>query len=477
MNRRAKIVCTLGPASRSPEIVRALVDAGMNVARLNFSHGTHEDHAAACATVRRAAESAGRAVAVMADLQGPKIRLGTFRNGEAVLEAGAEFTITPEPCDGDARRASITYPAIVNDVQPGDTLLIDDGNVRLKALTTSAGEVRTRVIEGGRVSDHKGVNLPGVALSLTGLTDKDRDDLRFALALPVDLIALSFVRSAADAEPVRLIMREVATVLPVIAKIEKPEAVEALDEIARAFDGIMVARGDLGVELPLERVPLVQKHAVSLARSHAKPVIIATQMLESMVTHSRPTRAEASDVANAVLDGSDALMLSAETGVGAHAIESVVIMDRIIATAESEGPQRIPPLIGRPTDPHAALAAAAVGLARDLGACALVAFTHSGATARRLASHRAAVPLFAFTSEAEVRTRLAPVWGVETFVVPRAADTDTMVSQVDRAMLELGRGRPGELVVIVAGTPPGTAGATNTIRVHRLGAGRTTATV
>ena len=469
MNRRAKIVCTLGPASHSPEAIRALVDAGMDVARLNLSHGTRDDHRALYSAVRAASDSAGRAVALLVDLQGPKIRLGTFSKGPAKLEAGAEFVITTEACDGSAERASTTYADLARDVQPGNTLLIDDGAVRLEVLASNGREVRTRVIEGGMISNHKGINLPGVAVSAPAMTEKDRDDLRFALSLRADWIALSFVRSAADIADVRAIMDEAGGRLPVIAKIEKPEAVEHLAEILAAFDGLMVARGDLGVEMALEQVPLVQKRAVMLAREQAKPVIVATQMLESMIHHSRPTRAEVSDVANAVLDGADALMLSGETSVGDYPAETVATMARIITAAESQAQRAFERRGSSHGQPQEAIAAAAARLAADVGARALVAFTQSGATARGLASHRPATPLLAFTTEPVVRSQLALSWGVETFVVPQVSHTDEMVAQVDRAMLDLGRGSRGDSVVVVAGTPPGVAGTTNTIRVHRLG--------
>ena len=476
MNPRAKIVCTLGPATRTPPVVRALVEAGMDVARLNFSHGDHADHAALYRLVREASDASGRAVGILADLQGPKIRLGTFAGGAAVLETGREFAITTVPCEGTAQRASTTYDGLARDVKPGDAVLIDDGLVRLEVIATDGREVRLRVIEGGPVSDHKGINLPGVRVSAPPLTPKDLEDLRFALSLRVDLVALSFVRAPEHAAEARRAMGAAGARVPLIAKLEKPEAIERLEDILDAFDGLMVARGDLGVEMPLEQVPLVQKRAVQLARERAKPVIVATQMLESMVHHSRPTRAETSDVANAVLDGADALMLSAETSTGDYPVESVTTMARIIAAAESQGLTDLgarplgerrrtlrPP--GRPE----AIAAAAARVARELDACALVAFTQTGSSARRLASHRQPIPLLAFTSAPEVRSQLALTWGVETFVVAAADHTDEMIAQVDRAMLELGRGQPGEQVVIVAGTPPGTPGSTNTMRVHRLG--------
>ena len=467
--RRTKIVATIGPACHSSDVIARLLDAGMDVARLNLSHGTHDEHAELCAQVRRASDRAGRAVGVLLDLQGPKIRLGTFAGGTATLATGATFTLTSKPVVGSSRRASTTYADLPRDVNPGDTVLIDDGLVRLRVESVRGADVHTRVLEGGEVSDRKGINLPGVRVSAPPLTEKDRDDLAFALSLPADLLALSFVRHAEDAQAVRQAMAASGVVVPVIAKLEKPEAVDNLEAIVNAFDGLMVARGDLGVELPLERVPLVQKRAVRLAREQAKPVIVATQMLESMIHHSRPTRAEASDVANAVLDGADALMLSAETSMGEHPVLAVETMSRIIVTAESEGALAIPEIAHRAHTPQEAIAAAAALVAQNLGASELVAFTQSGATARCLSSHRSAIPLLAFTTVPAVRSQLALAWGVETFIAPAVADTDAMVAQVDRLLLELGRARRGDWVVIVAGTPPGTPGSTNMLRTHRLG--------
>ncbi|MGH3393561.1 MAG: pyruvate kinase, partial [Streptosporangiaceae bacterium] len=316
MSRRAKIVATLGPASSSPEQIAALVAAGLDVARLNMSHGTRDSHLKVYRAVRAASDEAGRSVGVLVDLQGPKIRLGTFAGGPVRLVAGKLFTITADDVPGDDVLASTTFPGLADDVRPGDQILVDDGRVVLEVLTARAGRVRTRVLVGGLVSDHKGLNVPAVRLSVPALSAKDEQDLRWALGLRADLIALSFVQSPADAAPVRKIMEEAGAPLPLIAKIEKPQAVQALPEVLDAFDGLMVARGDLGVELPLEQVPMVQKRAVGLARDKARPVIVATQMLESMISAPRPTRAETSDVANAVLDGADALMLSAETSVG-----------------------------------------------------------------------------------------------------------------------------------------------------------------
>ncbi len=470
MKRRAKIVCTLGPAVSTPEKIRELVRAGMDVARLNFSHGAREDHAAVYRMVREASDEAGRAVALLVDLQGPKIRLTTFKDGFAMLENGATFTITTEPCpEGTATLAGTTYDALAQDVTPGSMVLIDDGRVKLQVQSTDGVRVKLTVIEGGRISNHKGINLPGVRVSAPSMSDKDREDLRFALQLRVDMIALSFVREPSDIAEVHAIMDEVGARLPVIAKIEKPEAVDRLGPIVRAFDGLMVARGDLGVEIPLEQVPLVQKRCVRLAREHGKPVIVATQMLDSMIQNSAPTRAEASDVANAVLDGADALMLSGETSVGAHPIGAVETMARIIEAAESQGLQGLASVRRRPDTRPEAIALNAVRIAEDLHAVALVAFTETGATARHMAVHRHGIPLLAFTTRPEVRSQLALLWGCETFVVPPMQHTDDMITSADKALLELGRGRVGDFVVFAAGTPPGAAGSTNTLRVHKLG--------
>lgn len=467
MNRRAKIVCTLGPATSSPEQITALVAAGLDVARLNMSHGDHDTHGAAYGAVRAACDASGRSVGVLVDLQGPKIRLGRFAAGPVTLAAGQEFTITGEDVPGDQGEVSVSYPGLAGDVQPGTRLLVDDGRVVLDVTAVQGARVRTRVLVGGQVSDHKGLNLPGIRVSVPALTGKDADDLRWALGLRADMIALSFVQGPEDAEPARKIMAETGVRLPLIAKIEKPQAVAALDEVVAAFDGIMVARGDLGVEFPLEQVPLVQKRAIRLARQAAKPVIVATQMLESMIGAPRPTRAEASDVANAVLDGADALMLSAETSVGAYPVDAVATMARIIAAAERDWPFAPPP--GPPETTGGAIARAAGEVGAAVGAKALVAFTMTGETARRLARCRSSIPLLAFTTESTTRSQLALTWGAETFLVPPVAHTDDMVRQVEAALRDMGRCTAGDLVVIVAGSPPGTPGRTNALRVHRIG--------
>lgn len=468
MKRRAKIVCTLGPATHSYEGVRALVYAGMDVARLNFSHGSHQDHQQAYDWVRQASDESGRGVGVLVDLQGPKIRLGRFADGPVAWATGEHVTITTEPCEGDHDRVSTTHQALATDVTVGDRVLVDDGRIGLRVTGVSGNDVQLLVTEGGPVSNNKGISLPGVNVTAPAMTDKDETDLRFALTMRADLIALSFVRSAEDAHGIRQIMREVGVLLPLLAKIEKPQAVDNLESILKTFDGIMLARGDLGVEIPLERVPLVQKQAVQAARDQAKPVIVATQMLDSMITSSRPTRAEASDVANAVLDGADAVMLSGETSIGAYPVEAVATMARIISAAE-EDLSLVPPARLRGNSIGDAIAKASPEVAAIVGAKALVAFTQSGDTARRLAEHRSPIALMAFTPVPEVRSQLALVWGVETFLFPAVTHTDEMVHQVERAMLDLGRMQPGELVTIVAGSPPSTSGSTNALRVHRLG--------
>jgi pyruvate kinase len=468
--RRAKIVCTLGPAAHSQDQIRALVEAGMDVARFNLSHGDHAEHEERYLRVRQASDEAGRGVGILVDLQGPKIRLGRFAEGPVLLERGDEFAITTEDVPGDRKVCSTTYRGLPSDVTNGDRILVDDGRVTLEAVSVDETRVVTTVIEGGMVSDNKGLNLPGVAVSVPALSAKDVEDLRWALGLRADMIALSFVRSASDVEEVHRIMDQVGLRLPVLAKIEKPQAVENLEEIVSAFDGIMVARGDLGVELPLEQVPLVQKRAVAMARRNAKPAIVATQMLDSMITSSRPTRAEASDVANAVLDGADALMLSGETSVGKYPIETVKTMSRIIRAVEQESLAKgLPPLQHKPRTKGGAVARAAADVGDFLGAKYLVAFTQSGDTARRLSRYRSPIPLLAFTPVPAVRSQLALSWGVETFLGPMVEHTDEMVLQVDRALLEIGRCKPGDEIVIIAGSPPGIPGGTNALRVHRVG--------
>jgi pyruvate kinase len=465
--RRAKMVCTMGPSTsgRLVEFVRA----GMDIARLNLSHGSYEDHEKTYAEIRAASDATGRAVGILVDLQGPKIRLGRFAEGPVELVNGAPFTITADPVPGDVHRASTTYPGLPGDVGPGDVILVDDGKVSLRVLEVKGNDVLTTVEVGGVVSNNKGLNLPGVAVSVPALSEKDEADLRWALQLRADMIALSFVREAADIEDVRRIMSAEGVRLPVIAKIEKPQAIDNLDEIVRASDGIMVARGDLGVELPLEDVPIVQKQAVALARRLAKPVIVATQVLESMISLPRPTRAEASDCANAVLDGADAIMLSGETSVGKYALEAVQTMGRIITSTEDHGLERIPPLGTTPSTTGGAVTLAASTVGSLLNVRFLVTFTQSGDSARRMARLRSPIPLLAFTPDPAVRSQLALVWGIETFLTEMVEHTDEMVMLVDQILLSLDRCQEGDLVVIAAGSPPGIPGSLNAMRVHRIG--------
>src|SRR5919205_580811 len=468
MSRRAKIVCTLGPATGTPEQVTALVEAGMDVARLNFSHGKHSDHEKSYRMVRDASDKVGRAVAILADLQGPKIRLGTFAEGRVEWPTGARVCITMEDVEGTAERVSTTYKNLAHDARVGDRLLVDDGKLALTVAEVDGPDVWCVVLEGGPVSNNKGLSLPGVAVSVPALSEKDAEDLRFALHLSVDFVALSFVRSPSDVELVRGIMRQEDVFVPVIAKLEKPEAIENLEAIVEAFDGIMVARGDLGVELPLEQVPLVQKRAIQAARERNKPVIVATQMLESMIGSSRPTRAEASDVANAVLDGADAVMLSGETSVGKYPIAAVRTMERIIGAVESDH-GRVPGLNRPSRSRSGAIVRAAKDVGETLDVKALATFTQTGDTARRLAALHPRQPLLAFTIDARVRSQLALSWGVETFIVPTVSHTDDMVRQVDFSLLSIGRLKEGDRVVVVAGSPPNTVGSTNLIRVHEVG--------
>lgn len=467
MNRRTKIVCTLGPAVASKEGILGLAQAGMDVARMNFSHGEHEDHAQNYRWVREATDETGHAIGVLADLQGPKIRLGRFIDGATVWETGETIRITVDDVEGTHDRVSTTYKELAKDAKPGDRLLVDDGKVGLVCVEVDGNDVVCEVVEGGPVSNNKGVSLPGMNISVPALSEKDIRDLRFALQLGVDFIALSFVRSPADIELVHKVMDEEGRRVPVIAKLEKPEAVEALESIILAFDAIMVARGDLGVEVPLEDVPGVQKRAIQIARENAKPVIVATQMLDSMIENSRPTRAEASDVANAVLDGADAVMLSGETSVGKDPQNVVRTMSRIVSAAEANG--TTPGLTHIPRTKRGVLSYSARDIAERLNAKALVAFTTSGDTAKRLARLHSRLPLLVFTPRVEVRSQLALTWGAQTFLCPTVNSTDAMMVEVDKALLAMEEYNKGDVMVVVAGTPPGEPGNTNMIHVHMLG--------
>lgn len=459
----------MGPAVESAEKVKQLIDAGMNMARLNLSHGSHEEHQARFDQVRAAAKEAGRPVAILVDLQGPKIRLARFVNGPHELARGDIFTITTDEVDGTKDRVGTTYKGLSGDCKAGDHILIDDGKVTVQVIEVKGNDVVTKVIEPGAVSNNKGINLPGVAVSVPAMSEKDIEDLRWGLRAGADFIALSFVRNAADIKDVHAIMDEEGIRIPVIAKIEKPQAVENIAEIVDAFDGIMVARGDLGVELPIEDVPLVQKLCVELARDMAKPVIVATQMLDSMISNSRPTRAEATDCANAVIDGADALMLSGETSIGEFPIEAVQTMARIIQKTEEGGLDRIRPIRTAPRTKGGAITKAATEVGAIVGAKYLVAFTQSGDSARRMSRLRSPIPILAMTPEVGTYNRLSLSWGVESMLTPVVGATDEMVKLVDTVLIDSGRADIGDNVMIVAGSPPGIPGSTNAMRVHRVG--------
>ncbi|MFE7629408.1 pyruvate kinase [Kocuria sp. NPDC057446] len=467
--RRAKIVATFGPAVAGRARTRALLAAGVDVARLNMSHGDHRVHETTYLDIRAAAAELGREVGVMADLQGPKIRLGRFLDGPHHLAVGDRFTITVRDVAGTPELCSTTFTGLPRDVRAGDALLIDDGKVALRAVEVTEHEVVTEVTVPGTVSDNKGINLPGVPVDVPALSDKDEADLRWALRRGVDFIALSFVRDAADVDRVHEIMDEEGRRVPVIAKIEKPQAVAALERIVDAFDALMVARGDLGVELPLEQVPIVQKRAIELARRWAKPVIVATQVLESMIDSPRPTRAEASDCANAVLDGADAVMLSGETSVGAHPVGTVQTMARIITSTEAHGLERIPPLGSAPRTRGGAVTLGAVAIADQLGAHSICTFTQTGDSARRLSRLRPLRPVYAFTPARDVRNQLTLAWGVHPVLAPAPAHTDAMAAHIDTALLGMELAAPADLVVMSAGSPPGVPGSTNLIKLHQIG--------
>jgi pyruvate kinase len=469
--RRAKIVCTLGPATRTPEMIGALIDAGMDVARLNFSHGDYDFHAATLRTVRAEAEKRGRSVGILQDLQGPKIRVGTFARGQIELPAGNEFTITTRPVVGDEKVVSTSYKFLAHDVKKGDTILLDDGYLSLEVLSVDGDDVKTRVLSGGILKDKKGINLPGVKVSAPALTEKDRADLAFGLRLGVDFIALSFVRNPEDVLEARRLATADDIRIPIIAKLEKPEAVERLEDIIEAADGIMVARGDLGVELGPEKVPVIQKRVIEATNRHGKVVITATQMLESMIENPRPTRAEASDVANACLDGTDALMLSAETASGRHPIEVVRTMARIIAEIEGSSWYRLnleTPRLDFPISTNA-VAHGAVVAARQMGLRIIACYSDSGGVARLISEYRPEAAIVALTTNETSYQRLALYWGVLPVFIRPAASTDEMFSHVEDVLKTRGLAQPGDICIITMGVPIGSGESTNLMKVHRIG--------
>jgi pyruvate kinase len=464
-----KIVATLGPATGERAVVSRLLAAGVDLFRLNASHSTQVEHAERIATVRSAAREAGVHAGILLDLQGPKIRLGRFEGSGTVLVPGSPFTITTEPVVGTADRASTTYQGLARDVKPGDGILLADGSIELRALSSDGVSVRTEVVRGGPISDHKGINLPAVAVSLPSLTEKDIADLEFGLDAGIDFVALSFVRTAGDVQFLR--DRLGGRPVPIVAKIEKPEACENIEPILKVSDGVMVARGDLGVEISLERVPRLQKSIIRRARRSGRFVITATQMLESMIGNPTPTRAEVSDVANAIYDGTDAVMLSAETSIGKYPVEAVEFMNRIAAETEDsirgKGYQEPP----HPPSPSNAevLADAAYHAARDSGAVAIVVFTATGSSARLVSRYRPPVPIYAMTPHEATARQLSVSFGVATIVADDACSTDSMLELVDRVLVENGLLHRGDLVVFVAGQPVGRAGSTNLMKLHRVG--------
>jgi pyruvate kinase len=469
--RRTKIVATLGPASDAPERIWELVRAGVDVFRFNFSHGTREEHARRMREVRRAAEELGRTVAILQDLQGPKVRVGELPEHRPVeLREGEQVLIRTQPGSSPERYLTTTSPELLREVRPGDRILLGDGQMELSVTAVRESGVEARVVRGGRVEEHKGMSLPGVRMHVPTLTEKDLEDLRFGVAQGVDLVALSFVRRAEDVLSARAELERLGADLPLIAKLEKAEALEHLEEILASSDGVMVARGDLGVEVPLERVPVLQKTIIRRANEFGIPVITATQMLESMVHQPRPTRAEVSDVANAILDGTDAVMLSDETAVGTYPIEAVRMMDRIAVEVESAHPELYQEGIPhtRRTGIAEAVAAAACALARDVRAKAIVVITRSGRTAQLVSKHRPAEPILAVTEDSRVARRLALWWGVEPVVTPFREDTDAMVAHTEEVLLREGLVEPGDVVVFTGSSPIIARGRTNFLKVHRI---------
>ena len=469
--RRTKIICTLGPATGSLEKIRELIRAGMDVARLNFSHGTPETHARFAQWVRQASRDVGRPVALLQDLGGPKIRTGTLGARRSVaLRQGQRFWLTAKETEGSSRRVSISYPHLARDVRRGNKILLDDGLIELRVVGKKGDEVETEVVQGGLLKEHKGVNLPGIRLRVEALTEKDEADLAYGIGLGVDYVALSFVRRAGDVRRVKQILRGRKAAIPVIAKLEKPEAIENLDAILAVSDGVMVARGDLGVEMAPERVPLIQKRIIQRAAQMRLPVITATQMLESMTLHLRPTRAEASDVANAILDGTDAVMLSGETASGRHPIEAVEMMARIAEEADQTRPETDLRRRGRSLDIAETVCESVVHAAQILKVRAIIAFTRSGSTAELISKYRPSRPVYAFCHEERIACRAALYWGVVPLVLPLELDADSTLAEAEAELLRRRLISPGDVLAVVAGSP-GKPGQTNQMKLVRVGAG------
>jgi pyruvate kinase len=468
--RHSKIVCTIGPASRDPRILKRLLEAGMDVARLNFSHGSHSEHLAAIQTLRSTAQKLKKTIAILADLQGPKIRTGPLASGTSVtLRSGQKFTITTAKILGDSTRVNTTFLPLPKEVHRRDRILLSDGLIELRVESVRGREVNCRVVNGGALGEHKGINLPGIRLRVPALTPKDKTDLKFALAHGVDYIAVSFVRRPEDVLLAKGLIRRAGKDTPVIAKLEKPEAIENLEEILRVSDGVMVARGDLGVEMSPERVPVVQKTIIARAREFRRPVITATQMLESMTENPRPTRAEASDVANAIFDGSDAVMLSAETASGKYPVEAASMMARIICEAEESMPEFARPATQEKLKVAETVAELVCHASRELHMRWIVVFTHSGFTARLISRYRPLVPIAAFSPEAVTRRRVALVWGVLPLAIPDLRKVDQLAEISEKRLLKEKLVRKGDVIAVVAGTPMGVRGTTNFMKFHVIG--------
>jgi len=469
-SRHSKIVCTIGPATRSPRMIRKLIAAGMDVARLNFSHGTHQEHAQSIVMLRDAATQYKKPLAILADLQGPKIRTGALAGGGTVLlRAGQKFVITVAKVLGDSTRVNTTFQPLPREVKSGDRILLSDGLIELRVEKTTRSEVICQVVNGGVLGEHKGINLPGVKLHVPAITEKDRVDLRFALAHGADYIAASFVRRAEDVHLAKELVRRAKKDTPVIVKLEKPEAIDNLEQILPVSDGVMVARGDLGVEMNPEQVPVVQKNIIARAREFRRPVITATQMLESMTENPRPTRAEASDVANAIFDGTDAVMLSAETATGKYPVEAVSMMARIIAAAESSIHEFPRPAGQERLKVAETVAELVCHASRELHMKLIAVFTHSGFTARLISRYRPLVPIVAFSPEVETRRRMALLWGVTPRSIVDIKKIDALPGLAEKRLLEERLVRKGDVIGIVAGTPMGVRGTTNIMKFHVIG--------
>lgn len=463
-----KIVATLGPASSSDDVVYRLIEAGVDVFRLNFSHGTHHEHRENIDRIRRLARQVERNIAILQDIQGPKIRIGEVKGGQVMLKAGQTYVLTPREIEADENRAYVSYPRLVEDIGIGDRVLIDDGKLELQVVAAENGELVTRVLVGGPLGPHKGVNFPGATLKISILTDKDKADLKFGAEMGVDLVAVSFVQTPHDVLEVKEFLLQYGKRTPIIAKIERREAVQALRDIVLVADGVMVARGDLGVEIPVEDVPLVQKEIIRCCNLEGKPVITATQMLDSMISNPRPTRAEASDVANAILDGTDAVMLSGETASGQYPVEAVEMMVRIaVNTERSLRPAERPELREHYVRPvQDAIAHGATEMVPELGAAAIITATHSGSSARMVSKYRPECPIIAATLSEEVCRQLALVWGVYPIHLPETTSTDELFKRAVALSTSYGLIEDGDVVILVAGVPMGIPGTTNLIKVE-----------